>query len=229
MLVQSFSFRLKNSKRSLTPMRRASSTVSSDHSSSSTELDHPSKELKTRKVRFHKSNPNSKKIKKQVYHFQRVSEDEAQDYWYTDVDMMDMMDDVKHTVKQYLKKCERYRVAMEKIAEKCADAKPGKESITSKLDPKVLLQIADAAARGVEHHVSPRQVFTRQQIIDEMMTIQDYSGSEENRVAMATKYAELCKTARLIAKTMGDGDALVSAEINTPPTPKKKAPVVVEA
>ena len=191
-------------------MRRSGSTVSAGTDSDS---DEASKEMEVGfKVHFNR-NPGSKKIKKKVYEFERVSEDEAMNYWYTEVDMMDMMEEVKHTVKQYLKKCERYRGAMEKIAEKCADASPDKDSITHKLDPKVLLQIADAAARGVEHHISPRQVFTRQQIMDQVLRIQDYSTSAENMKKMAAKYAEMCKTARLVAKTMGDGDELVAKQI----------------
>jgi hypothetical protein len=213
-LIKSFSFNLKNSKRSLTPMRRTPSEVSTDNSVTSSDPEtSTSRELEpTKSVHFNR-NANSRKVKKTVYEFPKVTEEEARDYWYNEVDMMDMMEDVKHTVKQYLKKCERYRVAMDKIADKCASADEDRDSITAKLDPQVLLQISDAAARGVEHHVSPRPMFTREDIMQEVLRLQDHSGSDENAQLMATKYAELCKTARLIAKTLGDGDALVAEKI----------------
>ena len=92
----------------------------------------------------------------------------------------------------------------------------------------MLLQIADAAARGVEHHVAPRQSYTRQEVAEEIIQMQACSRrTEKDAELLAARYAELSKTARLVAKTLGDGDALVAAKLEKPSATTAKPETVL--
>ncbi|CAB9516639.1 expressed unknown protein [Seminavis robusta] len=215
----SFSLKKSMSKRSLTPMkqRRDSNATESLTSIGSTADFLPM-------VRFETASSRSKKVKVQVHEFERHSEEDAEHIWYTEADMLEIIEDVKQTVRHYHKNCERYKFAMDKISQKCASASANDDDsdndcITAQFDARVLEQLSNAAARGLEHHIAPRVNDTRKEIIQQVVQAQDdlyYNpklSKEQKEEQLAAQYSRLARTAARLAKTMGDGDAMVASTV----------------
>lgn len=225
-----FSFSLKKtksgSKRALTPMRRRESkgadSLTSEESASLEQLDCE------KTVCFAREGRSKTKVKGQVYKFEKVSPEEAHRLWYTENDMANIVEDVKVVVRHYQKRCGRYKTVMDRVQMHCKTAPQHMDSVTSQLDARVLEQLADADARGLEHHIldplltppvangeaPATSESNRKEILREVLRCQaahSKSSPEVREQAIAKVYAKRAHSAKLMAKTMADGDALVVA------------------
>lgn len=221
MLKRRFSFSLKKtrsaSKRALTPMRRRSSKAESLTSLESSSLELLDDEH-NRTVRFAREGRSKTKVKSEVRKFTKASEEEAQFLWYTEADMLGIIEDVKVIVRHYHRRCDRYKAVMDRVHMHCGAASVQTDSITSQMDSRVLEQLANADARGLEHHIlaGSEGDTRRKDIIQQIIRCQDdhyQSTSEQREQAIADKYAALTHSAKLLAKTMGDGDAFVANSV----------------
>jgi len=243
-----FSFNLKKAvlRRSITPMkqRRPSDASTSLSSVCSSDLGDAA-----RCVRFavpENSKKRSKKVKTEVITFDKTTKQEMPHVWYSDNDMMETMEEIKHIVKHYVRKCDRYRAAMEMITDKCMSASQAQTaaaaaamecgesseetsemfsamSTTSSqnsssliVDARIMEQVANADARGLEQHIAPRMHESRRDIVRAVLQAQDalyYEDSQDREAIVAATYATLSRPARLLAQTMGEGDALVAVSL----------------
>ena len=183
--------------------------------------------LDQKTVRFEPEGRSKTKVKTHVRKFDKASDEEIPDLWYTEADMLDIIEDVKVIVRHYHKRCDRYKAVMDRVQTHCASASIQKDTITSQLDARMLEQLANADARGLEHHIlgggGQEGDSIRKGIVRQVILCQDahYHVSPEQRAqAMADKYAALNHSAKLLAKTMGDGDAFVAISVaGINPTP----------
>ena len=234
MLKRRFSFSLKKtrsaSKRALTPMRRRPSKTDSLTSQETNSLEildqlELEQELSQQKnVRFEKEGRSRSKVKTHVHKFDKATAEESVHLWYTEVDMMDIIEDVKVIVRHYHRRCDRYKTVMDRVHMQCAGASPQLDSITDQMDARILEQLANADARGLEHHIlgngSEGTISgdtTRKDIVRQVIMCQDahsHWSPEQREQAVAQKYAKLAHSAKLLAKTMGDGDSFVATTVS---------------
>jgi hypothetical protein len=206
MLGRSFPFGLK---RSFTPMKQRRESNASDTAASLSTADFD------RAVRFAEKGP-SRKICAQVFQYESHDPRDVPLLWYTETDMRGIITDVKSIVRHYQLNCEKYNFAMDQISVKCATAPEtvtGEFSLTDQFDARVLEQLSNAAARGLESHIAPRIESSRKEIVRKIVEIQDelkYSSLEEKEQKVAELYTRLARPAKLVAKTMADGDAMVA-------------------
>lgn len=165
-------------------------------------------------VRFATTDKRGKKVKVEVHEYERVRAEERASSWVNECDMEGSVNEIRKVVRHYAKNCPRYINTMSKLSNSCeSTANTDCESVTKQFDKRTIVSLANAEARGLEHLIAPRLENTRKQVIESVIRTQaalsNVSPGKREKL-LAAKYAQLAHSAKLLAKTMADGDAMVA-------------------
>ena len=165
-----------------------------------------------RRVRFATKDRRGKKIKAEVIEFEKVRTKEASDCWTSEMDMAGTLEDVRKVVHHFTKNCSRYVHTMNEVADRCELASAEDESVSDKFDSRVIKQLAQSDARGLEHLVAPRLDNSRKMVVESVIRTQkalSKASPEKREKLLAQKYSQMSHSSKLLARTIAEGDALV--------------------